>query len=93
MNLRRTPGLLGFIFLLACVAGLQPPPAAVSDFTFYVDINSSATSDCTPTSGGVCTGQCAIPTCGTQGTPCHTIQQAVNIANWTIGSNTGSRDH
>jgi len=88
MRKLRVPRLLGFAFLLACMAGLQPPPAAVSDFTFYVDINSSATSDCQPQSTGICAGQCAIPTCGTQGAPCHTIQHAINIADCTIGSNT-----
>ena len=87
MGRRKVRRLLGFAFLAACMAGLQPPPTAVSDFTYYADINSSATTDCTPTSTG-CTGQCAIPTCGTQGTPCHTIQQAINIANCNIGSNT-----
>ena len=83
----RVPRLLGFAFLAVCVAGLQPPAAALSDFTFYADINSSATTNCTPTSTG-CTGLCITPTCGTVSTPCHTIQQAINIANCNIGSNT-----
>ncbi len=78
----------GFLLLLAAAAaGLQPPPAAVSNFTFYVDANSTATTDCTPTASG-CTGQCAVPACGTQALPCHTIQNALNIANCTIGTNT-----
>jgi hypothetical protein len=65
----------------------------VSDFVFYTDINSAATTNCTPTSSGVpgatlCTGQCAVPTCGTQATPCHKIQESLNLANCAIGSNT-----
>jgi hypothetical protein len=89
MNMRVIPmrTRLGFLLVLAGAVGLVPPPAAVSDFTYYVNINSSATSDCTPASSGSCTGQCSVPTCGTQATPCHTIQQAINIANCTIGSN------
>ncbi|HEU5182037.1 MAG TPA: putative metal-binding motif-containing protein [Candidatus Polarisedimenticolia bacterium] len=76
---------LGVAFAVA--AGLQPPPAAVSDFSYYVDFASPATTNCTPTSSG-CTGQCASPTCGTQATPCHSIQAAINIANCNIGANT-----
>jgi thrombospondin type 3 repeat protein len=77
---------LGLVMLVVCAAGLVPPPAAVSDFTYYVDFSSAATSDCLPTTSG-CTGQCAAPTCGTQGIPCHKIQDALNIANCNIGSN------
>ncbi|HEV8375580.1 MAG TPA: MopE-related protein [Candidatus Polarisedimenticolia bacterium] len=79
---------------MGVLAQFQPPPAAVSDFTLYVDFNSAATSDCVPTQNGspcgttICTGQCAVPTCGAQGTPCHKIQDAINIANCTIGTNT-----
>jgi hypothetical protein len=76
----------GLALLVACLATLQPPPEAVSDFTFYTDINSAATTNCVPTSSG-CTGQCAVPTCGTQATPCHKIQESLNLANCTIGSN------
>src|SRR5206468_883038 len=90
---------LGLALLLACLANLQPPPEAVSDFTFYTDINSAATTNCIPTctpgpfpncvpGGTLCTGQCAMPTCGTQTTPCHKIQDSLNLANCTIGSNT-----
>jgi len=71
---------------LCCLAGLQPPTGAVSSFTYYADLASSATTDCTPTSAG-CTGSCAVPTCGSQATPCHTIQGAINLANCNIGSN------
>jgi len=87
MSKPRVFRLLGVAFLAASMSGLQPPPAALSDFTYYADINSSATTNCTPTSTG-CTGVCTTPTCGTQVTPCHTIQQAINIANCNIGSNT-----
>jgi hypothetical protein len=76
-----------FVLLLVGAAGLVPPPAAVSDFIYYVDFNSAATTDCTPTSTG-CTGQCATPTCGSAGAPCHTIQAALNLANCNIGANT-----
>ncbi len=79
--------LLGLGAAFACLTLLTPPPAATSNFTFYVDINSPATSDCTPQSNATCTGSCAVPACGTQATPCHTIQQAINIANCTIGTN------
>src|SRR5262245_56827393 len=68
---------LGLRSLIALAFGLQPPPVAVSSFIYYVDINSAATSDCLPTASG-CTGQCAVPTCGSSGTPCHKIQDALN---------------
>src|SRR5262249_54422812 len=66
-----------------------PPAGLTPIFAFSADIASTATSDCVPTDtvGGLCTGQCAIPTCGTQAVPCQKIQDAVNIANCTIGSN------
>ncbi|MCI0568385.1 MAG: thrombospondin type 3 repeat-containing protein, partial [Acidobacteria bacterium] len=78
---------MGLALLVACLATLLPPPEAVSDFTFYTDINSAATTDCTPAIGG-CTGNCAVPTCGSQAAPCHKIQESLNLANCTIGSNT-----
>ena len=77
---------LSFVALLVLLASLQPPASAVSSFTYYVDFNSAATSDCLPTVSG-CTGQCAAPTCGTQAVPCRKIQDAVNLANCNIGSN------
>jgi len=86
MNRISTRTRWGFVLILACAAGLVPPPAAVSDFTYYVDINSAATTNCTPTASG-CTGQCAAPACGTQAIPCHKIQGALNLANCNIGSN------
>jgi len=70
-----------------CLAVLHPPSRGVSDFTYYVDIASSATSTCVPQSTGVCSGDCATPGCGSQATPCRRIQDAINIANCTIGSN------
>ena len=75
-----------FVLILVGAAGLVPPPAAVSDFVYYVNASSAATTDCTPTSSG-CTGQCAVPTCGSVGTPCHTIQDALDLANCNIGAN------
>src|SRR5262245_21373173 len=75
-----------FVAALGLLASLQPPAAAGSDFTYYVDFASAATTNCLPTVSG-CTGQCAVPTCGSQGTPCHKIQEAVNLANCNIGSN------
>jgi hypothetical protein len=78
--------LLSLLILAAALGCLLPPPSALSDFTFYADIVSSATTDCVPTSSG-CTGSCAAPTCGSQAQPCHKIQDAINIANCTIGSN------
>ncbi len=77
---------LSFAGFLVLLAGLQPPASAVSSFIYYVDFNSAATSDCLPTVSG-CTGQCAAPTCGTQGVPCHKIQDALNLSNCNIGSN------
>src|SRR6185436_6623950 len=72
--------------LAAGMVSFQPPPVAVSNFTYYVDAASAATTDCATTPTG-CTGSCAVPACGSQGTPCHTIQGAINIANCNIGSN------
>ena len=70
-----------------CLAALRPGSWAVSNFTFYADVASSATTNCTPTSSG-CTGSCVTPTCGTQSIPCHKIQEAINVANCIIGTNT-----
>ena len=88
----KATGLAGRVALavvFAGLAGLQPPPAAVSDFIYYVDFASPATSTCVlnfPSPG--CSGDCAAPACGTQATPCHSIQNAIHIANCNIGSNT-----
>src|SRR5262245_1294318 len=80
--------LLGAVALSASLLALQPQSPAVSDFTFYVDINSVATSDCRATGAGVCSGNCVSPTCGTLGIPCKNIQTAIDIANCTIGFST-----
>jgi hypothetical protein len=97
------------VFLASLPLILQPQSSAVSNFTFYVDINSSGTTNCAPAgdsgstpafccpgagvtctpslAGPTCTGSCAVPTCGTQANPCKKIQDAINIANCTIGPN------
>src|SRR5258706_5258429 len=79
--------LLKLTVPLICLTVLRPGPRAVSNFTFYADVASAATTNCTPTSSG-CTGTCVAPSCGTQAIPCHKIQEAVNLANCTIGTNT-----
>ena len=48
---------LGLALLAALLAHFQPSPVAVSNFTFYVDINSSATSNC-----GCARRRCSPPT-------------------------------
>jgi hypothetical protein len=87
-SMRSNPIAVRLVFAasLVLLGFLQPPAAAVASFTYYVDFASAATSNCLPTVSG-CTGQCAAPTCGTQGTPCHKIQDALNLANCNIGSN------
>ncbi|HEV8335120.1 MAG TPA: putative metal-binding motif-containing protein [Candidatus Polarisedimenticolia bacterium] len=86
MKTLRGGSWLVLCLLAAGVVSFQPPPVAVSNFTYYVDAASAGTTDCTPGASG-CTGSCAVPACGSQATPCHTIQAAVNIANCNIGSN------
>src|SRR5262245_3736166 len=88
MRSTRLAGRVTLFVAFAALAGLQPPPAAVSDFVYYVDFASPATSTCNinfPSPG--CSGDCAAPACGTQATPCHSIQNAIHIANCNIGTN------
>ena len=80
-----TRRIFGIALTAASLTALLPQNPAVSNFTYYVDATSSAISNCPI--GTSCPVACTVPTCGTQSTPCKSIQDAINIANCAIGAN------
>jgi|GEM_PF-3536730 len=85
MRLLPSRRIFGVALTAVSLTALLPQNPAVSNFTYYVDSASAAVSNCPI--GTSCPLACTAPSCGTQGTPCKSIQDAINIANCAIGAN------